>query len=85
MLQTDALQMVFMSITSIIQQKDSHYNIKSCSASTAAIMATEQQAVNNTHDVVNVVKIIIPESAKVLPSTDFNAKVLIRCGIHSAQ
>ena len=74
-----------MSITSIMQQKDSHYNIKSCSASTAVTMATEQQAAKNTYDVVNVVKIIIPEIAKALLFTAFNAKALMKLGIHSAQ
>jgi len=48
-------------------------------------MATEQQAAKNTYDVVNVVKIIIPEIAKALLFTAFNAKALMKLGIHSAQ
>ena len=87
MRRTDASRTVSTSITSTMQQKDSLHNIKSCSASTAAIMAIEQAAVSENQDAANAAKSITPENAKARPLqlTAFNAKDLMKPGTPSAQ
>ena len=63
MLQTDALQMISRSIIFPMQWKNSRLNIKLHNALTAATTDILQPTANDTHDVPNAMRSIIPENA----------------------
>ena len=83
---TSASQMASMWTIYIIQRsKNSYHSTKSCSASTAATMATKQLTASDTHAVVKVAKATIQGNVKALLFIAFNARALMKLGTLSVR